>query len=121
MTVTARIRSQVLDRDEFMCVRCGTYVGPFGDYSIHHRRPRGMGGTKRPETDLPANLLTLCGSGTTGCHGQVESDRLEAISDGYLVGQTIDPATIPVRTHRGMAYLDNDGMLTLTADPEVDA
>jgi hypothetical protein len=111
---TTRVRQIVLDRDEFMCVRCGTYVGPFGDYSIHHRRPRGMGGTKRADTNLPANLITLCGTGTTGCHGKVESDRLRATADGFLVSQHGDPEVIPVKTWRGKALLSNDGMLALS-------
>jgi hypothetical protein len=116
MSVSAKVRQIVLDRDEYRCVRCGEYIGPFGDYSIHHRRPRGMGGTKRPETDLPANLLTLCGSGTTGCHGLVESDRLLATARGFLVSQYADPELIPVHTFRGKALLSNDGMLAIVPD-----
>lgn len=33
--------------------------------SLHHI-------SKHPRDDLPANLLWLCGDGTTGCHGLVE-------------------------------------------------
>lgn len=29
--------------------------------------------SKHPRDDVPANLLALCGSGTTGCHGRVEA------------------------------------------------
>lgn len=110
---TVKVRAQVLDRDEFTCQRCGEYVGPFGDFSIHHRRPRGMGGTKRPESNLPANLLTLCGTGTTGCHGWVESHRTSAVADGLLVSQHADPEQIPVHTYRGKVLLSNDGMLAI--------
>ena len=116
MSITAKTRQIVLDRDEYRCQRCGEYVGPFGEYSIHHRRPRGMGGTKRPETDLPGNLVVLCGSGTTGCHGQVEADRLRATAAGFLVSQHADPELIPVHTFRGKVLLSNDGMLALIAD-----
>lgn len=113
---TPAVRAIVLDRDEYRCVRCGGPIGFLGDYSIHHRRPRGMGGTKRPESNLPANLLTLCGSGTTGCHGWVESHRIDAINAGFIVGQTIDPEAIPVETWRGPAWLSNDGMLAIVAE-----
>lgn len=35
--------------------------------SLHHLVPRSLGGD-----DVEANLVPLCGSGTTGCHGYVE-------------------------------------------------
>jgi hypothetical protein len=55
-----------------------------------------MGGTSRPESNGPANLLLLCGSGTTGCHGRIESNRSEAYEKGWLVGQVNDPREVPV-------------------------
>jgi hypothetical protein len=114
MNPTTTTRATVLDRDEYRCVRCGCYVG-FGEFSVHHRRPRGMGGTKRPESNLPANLLTLCGTGTTGCHGWVESHRTSATADGLLISQHADPELIPVHTYRGKVLLSNDGMLTIVS------
>lgn len=119
MSVSLKTRAVVLDRDEYRCCACGKYVGPFGEYSIHHRRPRAMGGSKRPETDLPGNLIVLCGSGVTGCHGEVERHRVRALADGLLVSQAVnDPSLIPVRTWRGEALLDNDGLLVLVANSE---
>lgn len=115
MSVTVITKQTVLQRDNWTCVRCGRYVGPFGDYSIHHRRPRAMGGTKRPETDLPANLITLCGSGTTGCHGQVESRREDARAAGLLLWQSQTPSAEPVLTHRGLLLLDDEGFFTEVA------
>lgn len=44
------------------CVLCGK-VSPL---SLHHV-------SKHPRDDLEANLLMICGSGTTGCHGLVEA------------------------------------------------
>lgn len=35
----------------------------------HHVLSRGQGGD-----DVPANILPLCGSGTTGCHGLLENE-----------------------------------------------
>lgn len=88
--VTMRTRVRVLERDGWACWWCRTSVEADG-YSIHHRRPRGMGGSRLTDTNQPQNLLTLCGSGTTGCHGRVESNRAWAIEHGLLVRQGDDP------------------------------
>lgn len=45
------------------CVICGAI-----DISIHHVLSRGQGGD-----DVWEDLVPLCGSGTTGCHGGVEA------------------------------------------------
>lgn len=89
---------QVLRRDGYACVRCGAdATSPRGEaWSIQHRRPRGMGGTRRLDTNGPANLLTVCGSGTTGCHGHMESHRTDALANGWLLWQTQDPVAEPV-------------------------
>ena len=47
------------------CAWCGATF----PLSLHHVVPRGRGGHFGP-------LLTLCGSGTTGCHGRAEDKRL---------------------------------------------
>lgn len=41
--------------------------------SLHHLYPRSQGGD-----DVAVNLVPLCGSGTTGCHGRVEARDKEA-------------------------------------------
>lgn len=41
---------------------------------LHHVVPRSLGGD-----DVAANLVALCGSGTTGCHGLVEHRDREAL------------------------------------------
>lgn len=66
-------------------------------HALHHRRARGMGSTTRPETNLPSNLLLLCGTGNdSGCHGMVEANRTTSYALGWLVHQTEDPAAVPV-------------------------
>lgn len=91
------IRNAVLERDDNACVRCGAAIQrPF--YSLHHRRARGMGGSRRLHT--MANLVTLCGSGTTRCHGEVESDRDGSEAAGWLLPRrlhTVTPEEWPVR------------------------
>lgn len=88
--IPVKLRQQILERDDHTCTRCGTPIYE-GDYSLHHRLPRGRGGTATPE-----NLVTLCGSGTTGCHQVIESYRAKATVEGWLVPSGIDPAVWPV-------------------------
>lgn len=108
--ITRATRELVLARDNFQCVSCRRSVhDPLG-YSIHHRVPRGMGGTRLEWINQPANLLTLCGSGTTGCHGWTEQHRMEARSQGYLIPRAFgSPEQIPVYTADGYRRFDNDG------------
>jgi hypothetical protein len=88
----------ILEREGHCCGRCGGALwGERGlDYSIQHRRARGMGGTDRPDTNAPQNGIALCGSATTGCHGYVEAHPEEAEADGYRVPQGGDPLMFPV-------------------------
>ena len=98
------------------CELCGLSLAS-GPYSRHHRRPRRMGGTRRPDVHSLPNLLLLCGDGVRGCHGRVESDRAEALAEGWLLHDGEDPATTPVRIHPwGTVILTPDGCY---ATPEV--
>lgn len=101
-TVTA-----VHARSQRRCERCGTDSAL--RFSLHHRKPRGMGGSKDPAINAPANVLLLCGSGTEGCHGWVESHRAEAYTDGLLVYRNDDPAESPVTLRYGTVFLDDEG------------
>ncbi|QKW15327.1 HNH endonuclease [Verrucosispora sp. NA02020] len=107
----------VVARDFGRCARCGGPVsGQRGvDYSVHHRRARAMGGTVRPDTNEPQNLLLLCGSATSpdGCHHRVESSRAEAYELGFLVRQAQDPAEVPVlHAVHGRVLLADDGTVS---------
>jgi len=46
-----------------------------------------------------ANLIAVCGSGTTGCHGWIENHRGESYRRGWLVHTNVDPATVPWCSH----------------------
>ena len=88
--ISARVRRQVHARSKERCERCGRSV-LFGGGEVHHRRPRQMGGSRRADTNQPANLVMLCDF----CHHDIESHREDAYQDGWLVHAGVDPATVP--------------------------
>mgnify|MGYP002652428084 CR=1 FL=1 len=106
---SAETRQIVFDRDRAQCVRCGRDVSTYPS-NFQHRRPRGMGGTSDPTVNLPSNGIVLCGSGTTGCHGWVESHREEAHEYGWSIPWWVDATAYPVRYPDGHSYyLTDDG------------
>lgn len=100
---TPQTRLLVLSRALWACERCWRPISE--SMSLHHRRPRRMGGTKRLDTNQPQNLLVLCGSGTTGCHGWIESHRKTGYADGILLYDRDDPADMPYRDANGNWWL----------------
>lgn len=65
-----------------------------------------------PWINLPANLLLLCGSGTTGCHGWIEAHRGDSLDLGWLVSRNSKtlPEDVPVpHVLHGLVLLDNVG------------
>jgi hypothetical protein len=104
MTVTPKTRALVIARDNSICAWCGLYVDTTtGWYSLQHRRARGMGGSRLPDTDQPQNLVLVHGTGTTLCHGEIESKRAEAVRRGFNVQQGNDPTVVPLLVHSGPA------------------
>jgi hypothetical protein len=84
MTSEAAGRRIVAQRSAGRCERCGLP----GPTTVHHRVKRRRGGTW-----APANLLALCGDGTTGCHGWVEAHPLNAQAHGLDLPTGTDPTT----------------------------
>lgn len=69
-----------------------------------------MGGTRNPLIHSPANLLDVCGSGnTSGCHGYVESNRVQAVACGWLLPAGGDPLSVPVLTGGRWVHLSETG------------
>lgn len=104
-------RDLVKERDHYCCSKCGRSV--YGiRASVHHRRNRGDGGSSDPAINSPANLLLVCGTGTTDCHGWIGSNPEEALKLGFVVSLNSDddPADVPVKHHAyGWTLLRPDG------------
>jgi hypothetical protein len=82
----------VRDRSAGICEVC--QAAPATNF--HHRRARGMGGTRRP-IHGPDWVLHLCGSGTTGCHGYIETHPEVSYARGWKLRGTRDPSIAPVQ------------------------
>lgn len=106
-SVPEGVRAVVLARDGHRCARCGTSCLNV-PASVHHRRARGMGGTRDARSSDPRNLVLLCGTGTTGCHGWIESHRSAALDTGCLI-RSYDELSRPLITRYGTR-------IVLTAD-----
>lgn len=104
-------RQAIRDRAQGRCERCGLYV----DYGaqIHHRQPRGMGGTSRKEIESAANGLYV----HSGCHALIESNRKQARRTGFLVPMGYTPETYPVRLWSGWWFLTEDGRRLPAPEP----
>lgn len=72
--------AEIVAAKQGVCRLCGR-----GHYRItyHHLVPRSLGGD-----DVADNIVPLCGSGTTGCHGEVEARRPIALK--LLLGALSD-------------------------------
>lgn len=79
--------------------------------SGHHRNKQGQGGLW-----TPANVVHVCGSGTTGCHGWVEANPATSRRRGLWLFRGQVPHETPVQlTFRGLSgtyLLDDDGNIT---------
>lgn len=107
------VRNLVIARASGRCERCGSASGWIG-HQVHHRKPRGLGGSSSPDINLPSNLLLLC----AGCHEEIERlDREVAYGKGWLVHREHDPAMQPVLLFgRGRCFLSADGSIAEAPD-----
>jgi hypothetical protein len=78
-------RRAVRERCQDRCEGCGTHWNG----QAAHRKRRSQGGLWSP-----TNILALCGSGTTGCHGLAHAHPLLAQGLGWEVGPLEEPADI---------------------------
>jgi hypothetical protein len=115
MTIPARTRAQLHERAQDCCERCGLH----GANNAHHRKNQSQGGH-----DRLSNLLLLCGSGTTGCHGFVTTNPTMSIVQGWTVPREEDPAEYVLFRFdltvgdRVLVRLDDDGTIHHPDDTE---
>jgi 5-methylcytosine-specific restriction protein A len=83
------------------CEKCGNAMAE----QIHHRRPRASGGSRRSDTNSPANLLHICAR----CHAEIESHRNWGYVNGWLLQQHQDPTKVPVVLRHGTVLLTDTG------------
>lgn len=92
----------VWDRDEGLCRRCG-HAGT----EVHHRRPKGLGGTSVNPHTMPRMVL-LC----TPCHQWVHAHPALAYPTGLLIRQSEPDSDeqIPITDlHGRTVFLTDDG------------
>lgn len=97
--IPPKVRELIYTRDGHLCARCACSIVN-APSSIHHRKPRQMGGSKDPRISDPRNLIRVCGTGTTGCHNAIESYRAKAYDEGWLL-RSLDDLDRPLRTIYG--------------------
>lgn len=107
LQIPPAVRLLVAERDGHYCARCGTSVVNVPS-SVHHRYLRGMGGSRDQRINDPRNLVQMCGSGTTECHGWAHHNRTDARDAGWII-RSLDLLDEPMRTVFGTR-------VTLTAD-----
>lgn len=96
-----KTRQVIQDRSQGICEICG--IRPVQQH--HHRRPRGMGSSRRADTNTPANAIGACEPD----HRYIEANRSEALEKGWLVRQGHSPEDTFMLYRGEWAYLTVDG------------
>jgi hypothetical protein len=88
------LRAELFESVNFECLCCGIRLVE----SMHEEPPRSTGTIPSRTTSIP-----LCGSGTTGCHGLIQSKRIIA----SLVGNGTKPTIFGQRI-RSIRFPDGE-------------
>lgn len=108
--ISAEVRALCLERAGHRCEYCYCSVHGSLGYSAQHRAARRMGGSRLQWLGGPSNVLILCGSGTTGCHGWIEHHPADAYALGLALRTGWDPEQTPFRDiHDAWRLLLPDG------------
>lgn len=116
---TPTVAGQIIVRDLGCCARCGRHVahlerGSGFGYALHHRRPKGMGGSSEPWINQAANGVLLCEEH----HRYVHANPDESYETGFLVPRGVRRADeVPIR-HKllGLVLLNDEGGWTPVED-----
>lgn len=95
------VRELVADRAAGICEKCGQAAAT----QLHHRRPKGIGGSRLADTNTTVNALAVCSL----CHAEIHAKPDWSKVHGWLVSQGRAPAAIPVHLHHGWSVLDTAG------------
>jgi 5-methylcytosine-specific restriction enzyme A len=106
---TPIVRMTVVMRGGGNCEICNKPLNSSQYVSLHHRKPRKMGGSRDTSLNEASNLMMICGSGTSGCHGYVESNRELSYTNGWLVHSYEIPNQKPVLIRDKFVVLDDEG------------
>lgn len=99
-------RTKIKFRSSNRCELCGSRLV---NGQIHHRQPRGMGGSPHDEAKGgAANGLHV----HFKCHELIEQNRAKALEYGWLVPQHGDSSLTPVRLWDGWWLLADDGSMS---------
>lgn len=104
---TRAVKQTILDRAGDHCEVCGVNK----PVDIHHRIPRGAGGSKDERLGQPSNGLAIC----RPCHDLIESRREFALDRGWLIHRgwsmrnDVSAADVPVIWQGDWALLSDDG------------
>jgi 5-methylcytosine-specific restriction protein A len=97
-----KVRAAIIERAKGCCEVCGE-ARP--GMQAHHRRVKGMGGSRRDDTHLPSNAFWLCAV----CHHIVHANPEESYRNGWLVRQGETPSEVPVWRHGRVVLLTDTG------------
>jgi hypothetical protein len=114
------LRAIAYERQEGRCAVTGAPLGDVdGSWHLHHRRPGGMGGTRRRGQQRPGNVVALLarvhnfgapGLLLDGAVRSVHGDPAWSEPLGLLLPTSVDePGSRPVRLWDGWAFLLDDG------------
>jgi 5-methylcytosine-specific restriction protein A len=111
MKFSKETKEIIKNRANERCEICGSYAIA---QQIHHRRPRGMGGSKDPLCGSPANGVLV----HPWCHASIEQNRTQAIEKGWLVSQGHDPSFVPFKKYFAWVLLKHDGTQSICERPD---
>ncbi len=103
------VKELILARSSGMCEVMVDNLCTYTAQDIQHRRARGMGGSKRADTNTAAAGIAVC----RACHRYLESRPLDAEANGWVIPNNrrppLDPASVRVLWRKQWRYLDTDG------------
>lgn len=108
---TTEARRLIEQRAKGFCEYCALPLGR--NAHLHHRQPRGIGGTSTETAGQACNALRV----HPQCHAKIEANREEAYRKGWLVRKPLHPATVPVWRWGNWTILHLDGSISVVELP----